>query len=877
MAAFPPQSERSFWSAYDVLDREHRARQARIGCLLTLIFVPAGFSLDWFIYPHQIGTILVGRLLCDVVVLPIFLMLMTAWGRRWVGTLGLLWPLVPAVTIAWMIAITQGAASPYYAGLNLVIIVACVLMPYTWREAAAVTALTMATYGAAVAAHHLVVVPGSPVLVRDLFGNCYFIALTGIITSTAAHWSWRRRVEDFHLRHQLAATNSELQTSYQKLAELDRLRSHFFANISHELRTPLTLIIAPVEDLLARPESLPASATAALGIARQNALRLLRLIGDLLELVRIDAKQQPLAREHMDLGVFARGVVESVRYLAQAKGLTITCVAGATPTPVAGDPSRLEKVLLNLLSNAIKFTPAGGRITVSCQVEGRVVGLAVTDTGRGIPAQELPHIFDRFRQVDGSTTRNYQGAGIGLALVKELIEEQGGTIHATSVLGQGTAMHINLPLAAGTLAVAPVPAPPDRIQQIYQQADRSAALSGDLTSEADEDIALGHGKAVVLVVDDEPDMRHYLVSRLTDAYRVHQCGHGTRAITAVKRIRPDLVLLDMMLPGTDGLGVCRALRADPELADVRIILLTARMDEEVRLAALREGADDFLTKPFSSPELEARVATQIKAVLLQQTLRLRGDELALAIDKRKQAEAMLVHSEKMNALGVLSAGILHEVNNPLNFILTALQVARQSLPIEHPASEPVGDALGGAERMRIIVKDLGAFAHRHQGESRSLIELDGVVALSLRLCAHETGGLAVQVNLDPGLRVCGSQTQLSQVVVNLLINAARACRDPGLGRAAGIAITGRAVGNLVEVVVRDTGIGIPSAHLSHVFEPFFTTQAPGSGTGLGLAICHSIVAAHLGTITVTSQPGEWTACTMQFPCVVTHHVHEDHS
>ena len=878
-----PANDPAFWSAYGVLDREYRTRQALIGCVLTLIFVPAGFSLDYFIYRQQMGEIFVGRMLCDLLVLPICALLWMRVGRRWIGALGIVWPLVPAVTIAWMVAITQGAASPYYAGLNLVIIVACVLMPYTWREAAAVSALTLAAYLIAVFGHHQMIAPDSPWLMADLYGNVYFILLTGIITSTAAHGSWRRRVEDFRLRHQLDAQNRELQESYRRLAELDRLRGQFFANISHELRTPLTLIIAPIEDLLANPAALPAPVVASLAIARQTSLRLLRLINDLLELVRLDAGQRTVIREHVDLGAALRGLTDSMRYLATAKGVELICTATEESLTWIGDASRLEKIALNLLSNAIKFTSANGKITVTCRSRDNRAELMVADTGVGIPASELPHIFDRFRQVDGSPTRKYQGAGIGLSLVKELVEEHGGTISAVSQLGVGTTMTVSLPLGAvaptipailTTLAlparqdiVETAPASdqpaPDQLQRIYQQADRSGSLVVDVSALVDEDIALGTGPATVLVVDDEPDMRHYLATRLAERFKVHQCGDGQRAIAMATRLRPDVILLDVMLPGIDGLGVCRALRSDPALGDTRIILLTARMDDEVRLVALRDGADDFLTKPFSTPEVLARATTQVRAVQLSRSLRERGDELSNTLDRLRKTETQLVHSEKMSALGVLSAGILHEVSNPLNYVGNALQFSRGQLSDNPLAREGIEDALEGIERIRVIVKDLGAFAHRNTEALTERVVVAEVIALALRLCAHELRGQEVAVEASPALTVRGSHTQLSQVLVNLLINAARACRS--VERPAVITVTAGRRDGYVVLTVHDTGNGVPESDLPHLFEPFFTTQKPGAGTGLGLAICHGIITAHGGTISATSQPGRWSIFTVLLP------------
>jgi two-component system sensor histidine kinase PhcS len=219
----------------------------------------------------------------------------------------------------------------------------------------------------------------------------------------------------------------------------------------------------------------------------------------------------------------------------------------------------------------------------------------------------------------------------------------------------------------------------------------------------------------------------------------------------------------------------------------------------------------------------------------------------------------------MNALGVLSAGILHEVNNPLNFSLTALAVAKQMLP-KDADSEPIDDAISGMERIRQISKDLGAFAHKNVGHNRDLIPLQSVVDLALRLCAQELSQIAVTVNIPVGLLVQASQTQLSQVLVNLLINGARATKHPDLKERGGqISIQAEHLNNRILIRLRDNGSGIAEQHLKQIFDPFYTTQAVGSGLGLGLSICHTIVSDHGGIISVTSEHGSWTEFTIELP------------
>jgi signal transduction histidine kinase len=848
---------------YYEADRDFRVQQAKVGCILVLVCMPLGLSLDWFVYGDRFPILpfLLWRAVCDVAVAPIYYLLHTDRGRRHIDLLGLLWPLLPAVSISWMIYATEGAASPYYAGLNLVLIVACYLMPYTLREALAVCGATLFTYLFACLGyrlHHNVTLP-----VGVLFNNVYFITITALICVTASYFNTGRRIEEFRLRSELDARNKELGESYEKLSQLDRLKSEFFANVSHELRTPLTLILSPLADLLRQPD-LTAAVREPLTLARQNGLRLLKLINDLLELVRLEEGQAELKREHVDLSSFVPGLVDSVKYLARAKGLFLEASGGGGALVVEADPARLEKVVINLLTNAIKFTPAGGVIRASWGRDNGSAVLEVRDTGVGIPREHLPHIFERFRQADGSSTRKYQGAGIGLALARELVEEHGGKLVARSEVGTGTTFRVELP--APSNPAAPVPdaggsAETDQLAQVYRDAERSVTLdTADVPAGP-----VGNGRHLVLVVEDEPDMRKFIVSVLSAEHRVLQAADGQAGLAMATEHRPDLALLDFMLPKLNGLELCEALRADGRTGRTKIVLLTARMDDEAKIGALTRGADDFLTKPFSSIELRARLANLLRSAELEESLRQRKVELEQALARLKETEVQLVQSEKMNALGKLSAGLLHEINNPLNFMITALQVARDEAEGNAALAETLADIGDGMNRIRLIVSDLRTFAYPTRPSEQSPFPVEEALTLATRLTAHELEGLTVDRTGVSANLVVGSKNQVVHVLMNLLVNSAQAIREAGGARAGVVRVSAAAVGSRLTLSVWDNGVGIKPADLPRVFEPFFTTKEVGEGMGLGLSICHTIVRNHGGTLSVRSQEGEWTEATFDLP------------
>jgi len=826
---------------------------------LAIFGVPAGLLLDHSFYPQkfwQFFSIRMAVVFILLIIIGILFLEKKACHSVRVKVLGILSALCINFAFCLMIFLTDGARSPYYAGLNLIIICWAVVLPWASLETAITCFLSLVGYVLACVMNPMF---GEPSASPIFLFNTFFVLITTLVAIGTSFFLSRARFEEFNLRHQLDIQNRELQ-------DLDRLKTQFFSNISHELRTPLTLILGPVETLLSRGgDSLDARVHEGLILVHRNALRLLKLINDLLDLMRLEQGAEILRKRNLSLGSFLRGIVDSVRHLGLSKNLKIRVEPGNESDEVLVDPARMEKVVLNLLTNAIKYTPASGSVTVRWRCSPDEVCIEVADTGVGIPAADLPKIFDRFHQVRGNASNRVQGVGIGLALAKDLVTEHGGRIDVQSELGKGSVFRVVLPRISEQQEVEEATGE-SFAEEPFEKAFRSADRSWR-NPVGDEVLpVVGVGEEVVLVADDEGDMLQYVVSLLSQDHRVVQTRDGSQVCDLVREHRPEVVLLDWMMPGKDGLSLCRELRAGPDWADLKIMLLTARIDEESKIEALRAGADDFLTKPFSTAEVRTRVANLFRSAHLQKELRARNLELTGTLEKLQRTETLLIQSEKMNALGSLSAGLLHEINNPLNYTMTAISFAKQFESSLGPeVREILADIDEGMHRIRDVITHLKDFAYPEKPGTESLFSLREVFQSARKILARELDGVVVDVEIPETLLVRGQKTQITHVFMNLLGNAGKAVADLPPGAPREICVKAAVLGDEVSITVSDTGGGIPEPVLNRIFEPFFTTREVGAGMGMGLSICHTILNAHHGSIRAGNRPGGGAVFTVTLP------------
>ncbi|MFE9956848.1 SpoIIE family protein phosphatase [Micromonospora sp. NPDC005299] len=400
------------------------------------------------------------------------------------------------------------------------------------------------------------------------------------------------------------------------LAALDRAKTNFFANVSHEFRTPLTLVLGPLEDLLA-DRDVPEAYLDRLAMMHRNALRLLKLVNTVLDFSRLESGRLTARYQPTDLSDYTSRLASTFRSVTERAGLRLVVDCPPLPSPVYVDRDMWEKIVLNLVSNAVKFT-FDGEIRVRVSAGADVAVLEVADTGVGIAPEELPQVFERFHRVPGARARTHEGTGIGLALVRELVEMHGGAVEAHSVVDHGTTFRVTVPFGYAHL-------PADRVSALApaalaepEQARLYVAETALWTDEVarpgglPEPVGVPGGAGRILVADDNADLREHVSRLLSPAYEVVAVPDGVEALRLAVDSPFDLVLTDVMMPRLDGFGLVTALRANPVTRHVPIVLLSARAGAAEEVAGLSVGADDYLTKPFSSQELIARVRANVE-------------------------------------------------------------------------------------------------------------------------------------------------------------------------------------------------------------------------------------------------------------------------
>lgn len=621
--------------------------------------------------------------------------------------------------------------------------------------------------------------------------------------------------------------NQEISRLYEKTRELDELKTQLFASVSHELRTPLTLILGPAERMLAASqEGSPARRN--LGVITRNARTLLGHVNDLLDLSKLEAGEIKADYVETDLARLARFICGHFEVLSAERRTTLRVEA---PDALAAqlDPDKVQRILLNLLSNAFKFTPLGGQVRLTLRGTAERVVIEVADSGPGIPADKREAVFERFRQLEGSTNRRFAGTGLGLSIVRQFVLLHQGSISISTAPEGGALFVVELPRKAPSFAVVrPGAAVMPEVRAELRQA------VGELRVQTVAPPVTGAGDALVLVVEDNPEMSRFISDNLVDRYRVACAFDGKEGLARARELHPDLILSDIMMPEMSGEELVLALRRSRELDSTPIVLLSARADDPLRVKLLQEGAQDYLTKPFSMEELRARVENLV--------VRKRGEAALKELQRLREEWASI---------------IAHDLQQPINAI-----ALRSGLLLRGNLDDAQrGDArriLAMTLRLGRMVNDLtdaSLLETNHLSLNLARLELGAVLREAVDRLPEAASRIRVRTPAGRPLLVRGDAGRLEQVIANLLTNAVK------YGAAhTEILLSASEAAGCAEISVTNRGAGIPPEELPTVFERYVRAHAAQAsakkGAGLGLYIAKGLVEAHGGRIWVTSAAGE---------------------
>lgn len=667
---------------------------------------------------------------------------------------------------------------------------------------------------------------------------------------------------------EIARKNKDLRRLNARLKEANRLKTQFFANVSHELRTPLTLILGLTKKILSAPQ-LSEAEQKDLKVVERNAHELLRHVNDLLDIAKMEAGKMEPSYFKSDMARVVRRVASNFESLAAQRGIRFRV---ETPQSLlaATDPEKLNRILINLLSNAFKFTPDGGEISI--QVEGDAqyghAAFAVSDTGPGIPKEMRHSVFERFFQVEDSNIRKTGGTGLGLAITKDFVELLGGVISVKEAPAGGATFGFVLPLNA----------PPGSqvreeaafVESFNELSDGGSADAGREASESKPGRADKANKPRVLVVEDNAEMNEFIRAILSEDYETDAAYDGKEGLERLRRNPPHLIVSDIMMPEMSGDQMAREIRKHPEWNGIPIVFLTAKADDELRVSLLREGAQDFLLKPFSAEELKARVGNLVSMKMATDGLNSLTGKLETIISERTESlkeanrdlETQIEVRRKLERIkdDFLST-VSHELRTPLTSVQLSIEGLKDGLdgPLQGEQLKTIELAWRNMERLSRMINnllDLSRLESSRFTPSHQKTDIVALVSEALDNCkaAAKERGLVIEAELPTRIPPILADTDMvMQVLTNLIENAIRYARHS-------IKIKVACHNASFQVSVIDDGPGIPAEGIPRLFNKFEQINRPVGGngykgTGLGLAICKNIIELHQGEIWAESDYG----------------------
>lgn len=690
---------------------------------------------------------------------------------------------------------------------------------------------------------------------------------------------------------------SDVQEKNKKLTELDHLKSDFIANISHELRTPLTLLLGPLE-LILKDQTLSSHHLENLNRIQRNAARLYLLVNDLLDLFKIDAGCFAIHNESIDLNQLISELIDDSQILAKEHNITLSYSGIKDLGTILIDRKIIEKIILNLLSNALKFTLDGGSIQVILAKRNALFELTVQDTGVGIEETHIPHIFERSYQIDSSNTRKHSGTGIGLALVKQFVELLQGSVSIYSEVGEGTTLVVRFPNQDHHLI------PPSTEIVTTDLSSSLWRLTKEISIPLDheEDNLLKNKKPLILIADDNEDMRVYMQVLLEDRFDVILAENGKQALEIIASHEPQVILTDAMMPYIDGYQLTKAVKSNVKTRHIPVILVTAKSGNEAVISGLDVGANDYLCKPFLPEELIARIQASLRTYYDYVALTQANLKLEQEIEERKKLEFknnelhnQLVFAARQAGMADIATSVLHNIGNVLNSANIAITMISQwltqsklsdlgkiaALLLQH--KDNIGSYLTQDEKGQHLIPYLNLMAELWEKDYTKLTNETSLLRNSIDhikniIAQQQALGSAMGFNektsipeviehcislnnnnhkmidiireYEPLKEVVIDKVKLMQIIVNLIKNGVDSLYESDIKEKTISVRTYEKNDFSFVIQVRDNGLGIKKENLSKIFTYGFTTKKTGHGFGLHAS---AVSAQEMGGgLTVTS-------------------------
>ncbi len=738
------------------------------------------------------------------------------------------------------------------------------------------------------------------------------IYLLGLLGISAISYRTQQNLQDRkHASDQMYNLNKELQSNVIELKRLEKLKDQFLANTSHELRTPLNGIIGIAESMISGSTgAITDEQKKNLNMVVSSGQRLFNLVNDLLDFSKLRNHDIELKTSVVDMNEIVQIVLQLSQPLIEEKPVKLYPLFSADNSLIEGDEDRLQQILFNLVGNAIKFTPEG---EIKVQVENIIdadtpaLQVTVSDTGIGIAADKLAHIFASFEQAEGSISREYGGTGLGLSISKKLVELHEGKLLVHSEVGKGTQFILQLPIARKNAAVSTTVETAtgrqltEKIHEINTHDQDS--LQTDTYSMEIEPL-----QGTILAVDDESINLQVIHNQLSlQGYRVLLASSGKEALEILEDEQPDLILLDLMMPLMSGFEVCSEVRKTYSLDQLPIIILTAKNQISDLVSGFASGANDFLTKPFSRSELLCRIRTHLQlkketdlkrqreATIkslnenLEEKITARTRELEESLEYLKKTQTQLIESEKMASLGCLVAGVAHEINTPIGVSVTAVSMLesnskdiKSAFTSNQMTQENFEEYLEESiELSEMILTNLMRAAQLIRSFKQVAVDQSSQEWRTIEVKKYLQEVLVslhpkykhfmedIDINCPDNLSFTTNPGSLAQIITNLVCNSVEhGFHDFTLAHPEirlNVRLIDKNSEKTLQIEYSDNGKGMTGEQKEKVFEPFYTTRRSEGGSGLGLSIVYNLITQSLGgKISCISEPEKGTMFLMTF-------------